>query len=383
MSAATARLRETTARAKSQATPVFTHTIGGPAEVRDLEVEVQRPQELAFVRQQVPVAVTLRQRGSLAAQATLALLLEGKEIEKRTARLVPNGTTEQVFNVKQDAAGLFRYEVLADPLPGEVTAANNSSPLLLRVVDQPVRVLLLEGKPYWDTKFLIRTLATDESIELTASCSLPKAGSCSGRSRGKTRPPTTSGRSRRTPDKFLADRADAGVVPDRDPGPQRRGLPQRRGPDPADEVARPTDGSLVCFRGAPSSKISQRLDELMPVRWTASAETRFRAQWTDEGQALRWLPGEGERRSADRRCPRWPRPRSPRSSPTWRPCWPPTPARRPGGAAGDIGRPAASAAAAWSPWKGPACGAGPSFPRSTRTATNFMVRSGGASSAGW
>ena len=32
----------------------------------------------------------------------------------------------------------------------------------------------------------------------------------------------------------------------------------------------------------------------MPVRWTASAETRFRAQWTDEGQALRWLPGEGE-----------------------------------------------------------------------------------------
>ena len=163
-----ARLRETTARAKSQATPIFTHVLGGPAEVRDLEVEIQRPQELAFVRQQVPVAVTLRQRGSLAPQAKLHLLLDNKEIENRTARLVPNGTTEQVFNVKQDAAGLFHYEVMADPLPGEVTAANNSSPLLLRVVDQPVRVLLLEGKPYWDTKFLIRSLATDESIELTA-----------------------------------------------------------------------------------------------------------------------------------------------------------------------------------------------------------------------
>ena len=54
-------------------------------------------------------------------------------------------------------AGLYRYEVRADALPGEVTTVNNTAPLLLRVVDQPVRVLLLEGKPYWDTKFLVRT----------------------------------------------------------------------------------------------------------------------------------------------------------------------------------------------------------------------------------
>ena len=47
---------------------------------------------------------------------------------------------------------------------GRTTAAT----LLLRVVDQPVRVLLLEGKPYWDGKFLARTLQADPSIELTA-----------------------------------------------------------------------------------------------------------------------------------------------------------------------------------------------------------------------
>jgi hypothetical protein len=55
-----------------------------------------------------------------------------------------------------------------------------------------------------------------------------------------------------------------------------------------------SDGSLVCFRGAPSLKTSQRLEELMPVRWTASAESRFRAQWTDDGRMLGWLPGEGD-----------------------------------------------------------------------------------------
>ena len=29
-------------------------------------------------------------------------------------------------------------------------------------------MLLLEGKPYWDTKFLVRTLSADRSIELTS-----------------------------------------------------------------------------------------------------------------------------------------------------------------------------------------------------------------------
>jgi hypothetical protein len=290
----TARLREVTARAKSQSTPIFTRTIGGPAEVRDLEVAVERPQELSFVRQPVAVAVSLRQRGSLAAQATLHLLLDGKELEKRTARLIANGTTEESFNVKQDAAGLYRYEVRADTLPGEVTAVNNSSPLLLRVVDQPVRVLLLEGKPYWDTKFLIRSLATDESIELTAVVQLAEGRLLVRKIARHEKSSDDQWTIEKDAGKFLADRAALASY-------QIVILGRNAEVFLSDEaVARLSkwldseDGSLVCFRGAPSLKINQRLDELMPVRWTASSETRFRAQWTDEGQSLRWLPGEGD-----------------------------------------------------------------------------------------
>jgi hypothetical protein len=290
----TAPLREAAKRAKSQSTPIFTRTIGGPAEVRDLEVEVERPQELSFVRQQVPVVVSLRQRGSLAAQATVRLLLEGKEIEKRTARLAPNGATEQTFNVKQDVAGLYRYEVLADPIPGEVTAANNSSPLLLRVVDQPVRVLLLEGKPYWDTKFLIRSLATDESIELTAVVQLAEGRLLERKIARRDKTSEEHWTIEASAAKFLTDRAALSSY-------QIVVLGRNAEVFLGDEaVARLTkwldseDGSLVCYRGAPSSKINQRLDALMPVRWSASPETRFRARWTDEGQALGWLPGEGD-----------------------------------------------------------------------------------------
>ena len=50
------------------------------------------------------------------------------------------------------------------------------------------------------------------------------------------------------------------------------------------------EGSLVCFRGPPASQINRRLGELMPVRWTPAAESRFHLQLTGVGQTLRWLP---------------------------------------------------------------------------------------------
>jgi len=50
------------------------------------------------------------------------------------------------------------------------------------------------------------------------------------------------------------------------------------------------DGSLVCFRGSPSSQVNQRLGELMPVKWTAGRESRFRVHLTESGEAMGWMP---------------------------------------------------------------------------------------------
>ena len=50
------------------------------------------------------------------------------------------------------------------------------------------------------------------------------------------------------------------------------------------------EASLVCFRGAPSSQLSQRLGALMPVRWSPARESRFRVQMTEAGADFHWLP---------------------------------------------------------------------------------------------
>ncbi|MEN6451698.1 MAG: hypothetical protein ABFC96_14495, partial [Thermoguttaceae bacterium] len=51
-----------------------------------------------------------------------------------------------------------------------------------------------------------------------------------------------------------------------------------------------SEGSLVCFRGAPASQIGQRLAELMPVRWTPGPETHYNVRLTGSARALDWLP---------------------------------------------------------------------------------------------
>ena len=249
--------------------------------------------------------------GRWRARARLHLLREGKEIEQRSAKIVANGSTEEVFHVTGAAAGLFHYEVRAEPLPGEVSAANNSASLLLRVVNEPVRVLLLEGKPYWDTKFLIRSLTMDESVELTAVVQLapgrllqrhiarpkkkPSPAPQAGSSAAKAPTAADQWTIEKDAEKLLADPAALASY--------QIVILGRRAEvflsDESLEVLRKwldkEDGSLVCFRGPPSSEINQRLDDLLPVRWTPTSESRFRAQWTEAGQDLHWLPaGDGD-----------------------------------------------------------------------------------------
>jgi hypothetical protein len=187
-------------------------------------------------------------------------------------------------------------------------------------VDEPIHVLLLEGKPYWDAKFLLRTLISDSSIEVDSIVRLAE-----GRFLRRTlsRPGATKG-----------TREGAGILasaPAADAPPQAvTGAPRIDAwkvlSGPAEVLAGPDGmrryqvivlgrdadvflseelvgrlrewiakdgGALVCYRGAPEAQLSLPLARLLPVRWSRSRESRFHVQLTERGQELRWLPTSG------------------------------------------------------------------------------------------
>ena len=308
-----ARLRESLDQAKALAAPIFTRTLGGSGGVSDIEVRVNLPQELAFVRQETPVAVTIQQRGQLTDGAQVALLQDGQEIARQEVALAEDATSEVVFPISRDRSGLYRFDVRVEPLPGEATPLNNSASLVLRVVDEPVRVLLLEGKPYWDAKFLVRTLAADESVRLetvvrladsrylrrtVTHASVTHASSAPLEDEQDDQPPAVGKRS----EEWNIETDASGILAD----PQRLAEYQVvvLGRDAevylSDEaVARLSqwladqNGALVCFRGPPASQLSRRLGDLIPVRWSPGREERFRVKLTETGQAMPWLAGGG------------------------------------------------------------------------------------------
>ena len=307
-----ARVRKGAAKARALAAPILVSTLGQETGVRDLEVSLEMPERLAFVGQEVPVLVNLRQRGSLARETSLSLRRDGQVLQQRDVRLAADDTTEALFQITQAAPGLYRYEITAEELAEEVTDVNNSATLLLRVVDEPVRVLLLEGKPYWDTKFLVRKLAEDDLIDLVSVVRLTDERFLERKISLAANEPDEDDSDQETKEaespnirtdhwevhrdggKILADRERLAsfqiVVLGRDTEVflTDEALVQ------LEEWLNEREGSLVCFRGSPSSRISSRLGALMPVRWTPSRESRFRVKWTESGRALRWLPSSGD-----------------------------------------------------------------------------------------
>ncbi|HEY1786320.1 MAG TPA: vWA domain-containing protein [Pirellulales bacterium] len=315
---------EVAEQARALTAPIFTKTLGGETHVRDLSVEVQTPQDLAFVNQKIPIRVHLEAQGLSGAVARVSLRSDEREIGHQDVALVADQTTSFEFPVSHERSGVFRYEISVAPVQGEVTDANNNCTYVLRVIDEPIRVLLLEGKPYWDTKFLLRTLASDPSMEVVSIVRLAEGRYL-----------------QRTLDRPVDPNPPVGVAPDdlaaanRQPGAGDR----EAGQGGADTVSRGqawqilpgaaslfsnadwlnsfqiialgrdaesylTDdvlvqlkrwlatggGSLVCFRGTPTVQVNQRLGSLLPVRTSAARETRFHVKLTEAGKALGWIP---------------------------------------------------------------------------------------------
>lgn len=311
------RLRQAGQRAKALSTPVFVRTIGTQQGVLDLQLAVHQSQELAFSGQQVPIVVRLSHTYPSPQTTELTLSLDGQPLESREVTFNQAATSEQLFYVAQEESGLYRYEIAAAPLEGEVTDLNNTATLLLRVVDQPVSVLLLEGKPYWDTKFLIRTLAADPSMELTSVVQMApgrflerKIGHAAPRPTAENEGESDAAENGDDSEAIATTRNEWKIYPD------ARGLlsdPEYLSQFQIIVLGRSTEayltedalielrawltgneGSLVCFRGSPAAQLTQRLSSLMPVDWSAGRESRFRVALTDSGQAMQWLPLAGE-----------------------------------------------------------------------------------------
>jgi len=149
--------------AKSLGFPVYTLCVGQETKSQDIAVVAQRSQIFAEPKQQIEFTVEVRDTGIPPGPATMELLRDGKRVATQNLTLGP-GRHEVRFPVVEAHRGFYRYAVACSPLPGETDLTNNRANIFLNVMDSHARVLLLEGQPTWDSKFLAQTLRDDPTI---------------------------------------------------------------------------------------------------------------------------------------------------------------------------------------------------------------------------
>ena len=294
--------------ARSRGAPVFPISVAQSVVVKNLSLESNAGSRLAFVNQPVQLSAKIVSRGFDPAPAKVVLEKNGEEIETQKVILKSDDTQEVSFTATPDKPGLYRYSVQIDSLPGEATTDDNRLSLLVRVIDSPIGVLLLEGKPYWDSKFLARNLSADPSIKLESLVML-REDRFMHRTQGSSQVVEAAAKPKATEtDSSSGDQPSwqilstpASVLGSAEALQKYQVIVLGRDSEAylnEDTLARLRNwvatqgGSLVCARGTPQSTLSEKLGRMLPVKWSRGAERRFRAQVTEESQSEGWLTAE-------------------------------------------------------------------------------------------
>lgn len=157
---------KTGAAARARHIPIYAVALGKQGKVRDVSARITSYQPYCYVKQKARVTAALRLIGCEFETLSVQLLRAGKLVETKRVNADELQELPVDFEIVEPEVGQFEYEVRVQPLESEIDANNNSAITYLNVIDQQVRVLVLEGDPYWDTTFLNRSLMRNDKFDV-------------------------------------------------------------------------------------------------------------------------------------------------------------------------------------------------------------------------
>jgi hypothetical protein len=132
----------------------------------DIAIERIISPPLAFVRDRVPLQVQLRSSGYAGRSVTVTARLDGNTLAEEIITLGGGLQWMELPIEPQLANSEAVLEVSVSELPDEVSYANNRQRQPLRVTDQRINVLYIEGKPRWEFRYLRQILLRDHRLNV-------------------------------------------------------------------------------------------------------------------------------------------------------------------------------------------------------------------------
>ena len=153
-------------RARSRNTPVHAVAIGADATPADLALRQPRASFTTFAGQPLRIPIALESTGLPALRSEVVLRdSEGTQLAALPLDVASSATVSGIFEVAAPTAST-RWSIEVPVADGELRPSNNCSTFHVRVLDARTRVFLVEGAPYWDSKFLAQLLRQQSHMEL-------------------------------------------------------------------------------------------------------------------------------------------------------------------------------------------------------------------------
>lgn len=268
--------QEASQLALARSIPIWTWCTGGEVPHRDVWIQTPSSEILAFKNAEVEISAAIHQDGYSDRSFRVDLLKDGA-IFKSKEVLPGYGQSAQVsFQITAPESGEHRYVFQIDPQEGEADTQNNERSVFLRVVGEKVRVLLIEGQPHWDTKFLVQTLKRHERVDLTAIYRLgPKRYSAIVSQQGKFRREETNLFPKTARELFNYDICIFGR--------NCETFFNNKTEEMVTDFVSKRGGGLVFSRGKPYGGRFYPLAKLEPVVWGDSIDQHINMKITNEG----------------------------------------------------------------------------------------------------
>ena len=157
---------------KLQRVPIFPVCIG-VAETTDIVVRPIVAPEVVFVGDDVPVRVRIDSRGLTGKMVELKLTIVtaakplGDVRETRNVKLAGGTQFEELIYSPGQTTGTARLVASVEDLPGEIDKGNNTSPPhAVKILDEKIKVLYIEGMPRWEYRYLRWVLLRDRRLDV-------------------------------------------------------------------------------------------------------------------------------------------------------------------------------------------------------------------------
>jgi hypothetical protein len=146
--------------------PIYTVGVGNPEPAKDIAVIDLDASDVVLVGDKVSFEASLTASGFAGERVKVELYLNEELADSQNVTL-DGGDARQLVRLQHTpkSPGDFTATVKVEALPSELFEENNVKSRPLKVLDQKIKVLYLEGPPRWEYRYLMHQLIRDPTME--------------------------------------------------------------------------------------------------------------------------------------------------------------------------------------------------------------------------